>query len=75
MANYYRLVNVTKQEVYEPQYVTRSSFTHEAVEIVELLLGDWVNDEVRMTGDWGDETGDLYDVSRSWKNRAKNALP
>lgn len=68
MGTYYKLVNVTKKQWYEPTNgaVKRGAFIWYSEEIVTLLLGDWIGDEVVMVPDDG---FDLYDVpeDENWK--------
>jgi len=61
MGVYYKLINVTKKQQYEPANgaVKHGNLIWFAEEVVSLLLGDWLNDDVRMISD----ARDLYFVS------------
>lgn len=67
MGTYYKLINVTKQQTYEPAngMVKYSNFIWFAEEAMELLLGPWAGDEVRLVGDYSDDGG-LYFHSEAW---------
>ena len=63
MGTYYALVNLTKKQRYEPanKAIKYGNFVWFAEEVVLLLLGPWVGDEVRMAGDWDDRLwGDTF---------------
>jgi hypothetical protein len=57
VGTYYALVNITKRQRYEPANgaVKHGNFIWYAEEIVNLLLGDWRNDDVVMCSDGSDE--------------------
>lgn len=56
MGTYYKLINATKREQYEPANgaVKYSNFIYYAEEMLHLLLGRWSGDEVRLVGDYKD---------------------
>lgn len=53
MGTYYKLINVTKREQYEPPNIKLDGFTNPvaAAQIVALLTGPWREDEVRFVSD------------------------
>lgn len=57
MGTYYKLLNLTKKQQYEPanKAVKYGNFIWYAEEIVGLLLGEWHGDQVRMVNDGADE--------------------
>lgn len=70
MGTYWKLVNVTKQEQYEPANIKASGFRAYADKIVELLLERWMGDEVRLVNDeFGSaEARNLYERADGWPN-------
>ncbi len=65
MGIYYALVNMTKRERYQPanHAIKYGNFLYYAEEMLELMLGRWFGDEVRLCSD---SAGDLYDESYEW---------
>lgn len=65
MGIYYALVNVTKKQRYEPANgaVKHGNFIWNAEEMLELMLGPWIGDEVRLCHD---SYGHLYEQSYDW---------
>ena len=66
MGVYYKLLNITKKQQYEPANgaVKHGNFIWYAEEMVYLLLHDWLNDDVRMISD----ARDLYFTSEGDEN-------
>ena len=70
--NYYKILNLSKREKFEPEFTTISAFTREGASIVSLMLGDWCGDTIRVVGDWEDEDSEaftLYAQAMTWRNR------
>ncbi len=57
MGTYYRLVNITKKQFYEPinGAVKYGNFVFYAEEAMLMLLNSWLGDEVVLASDYSDE--------------------
>lgn len=74
MGVYYKLVNITKREQFEPPNIKSDGFKAAAEQIVCLLLHGWSGDEVRLVhdsedGGWWDKVATLDETSKAWPNR------
>jgi hypothetical protein len=69
MGVYYKLVNVTKKEQFEPENIKQSGFWGNCFQIIDLLFTQWYGDEVRLVCD--SEDGGLWDRAEfeKWPNK------
>lgn len=71
MGTYWKLVNITKREQFEPPNNKMAGFIASADQIMGLLLGNWRGDLVSLCAD--SEEGYLWDEvaanEAAWPNR------